>query len=244
MEQKSEPLQNKKIVIIGGSAGIGLAVAQAVAAKEAQVIIVSSNQERINKALETLPENSIGYAVDVTNETQIQQLFEAIGAFDHLVYTAGENLVMGNVSDTDIAFARKYWNIRYWGAFTAVKHASAHVNPGGSIVFTSGIAANRPNAGWALGASICAAMEGFTRAMAMELAPIRVNIVSPGVVATDLWGNIPESEREGFYASVAESLPVKHVGQAEEVARAYVYLMEQTFGTGQVVVADGGGVLV
>jgi NAD(P)-dependent dehydrogenase (short-subunit alcohol dehydrogenase family) len=244
MEQKSEPLQNKRVVIIGGSAGIGLAVARAAAVKEAQVIIVSSNQERINKALETLPEDSIGYTVDVTNEAQIQQLFETIGAFDHLVYTAGENLVLSHVSDTDVAFARKYWDIRYWGAFMAVKHAFAHINPGGSVVFTSGIAANRPHAGWALGASICAAMEGFTRAMAMELAPIRVNIVSPGIVATDLWSNMPEGEREGFYASVANSLPVKHVGQASELARAYVYLMKQTFGTGQVVVVDGGGVLV
>ncbi|WAC11516.1 SDR family oxidoreductase [Dyadobacter pollutisoli] len=244
MEQKSEPLQNKKIVIIGGSAGIGFAVAQAVAAKQAHVVIVSSNQERVNKALETLPENSAGYAVDVTNETQIQQLFETIGPFDHLVYTAGENLMLGNVSDTDVAGARKFWDIRYWGAFAAVKHASTTINPGGSMVLTSGIASNRPNAGWALGASICAAMEGFTRAMAMELAPVRVNIVSPGVVTTDLWSNMPVSERDGFYASVAGSLPVKHVGQAEEIARAYVYLMEQTFGTGQTVVVDGGGVLV
>ncbi|TLV02737.1 SDR family oxidoreductase [Dyadobacter luticola] len=244
MDSKSALLERKKVVIIGGSAGIGFAVAQAVASKNAQVVIVSSNQERVNNALEKLPQNSAGHALDVTDEEQIHELFEKIGAFDHLVYTAGENLIFSNVRDTALTDARKFWNIRYWGAFTAAKHAQEHINLGGSITFTSGIVSQRPNAGWSLGASICAAMEGFTRALALELAPIRVNIVSPGVVETDLWSNMPAADRDTFYATTAEALPVKHVGQADEVAQAYVYLMEQTFGTGQVLVADGGAVLV
>jgi len=89
--------------------------------------------------------------------------------------------------ETDVAAARDFFALRYWGAFMAAKYGSDHIRPGGSIVFTSGLAGLRPHVGWSLGASICAAMEGLTRALAVELAPIRVNIVSPGVVKSPLW---------------------------------------------------------
>ena len=125
----------------------------------------------------------------------------------------------------------------------AAKYGSGSIRPGGSIVFTSGIAGQRPRAGWAFGASICSAMEGLTRALAVELAPIRVNIVSPGVVKTPLWAAMPEADREALYRQMAEKLLVGHVGEPEEIAEAYLYLMRQTYGTGQVIVVDGGGVL-
>jgi len=239
-----ESLKGKKAVIIGGSSGIGLATAKSVASKGGLVIIVSSNQQRIDKALQELPTESIGYAVDVTNEMQVKNLFERIGAFDHLVFTAGENLLLCNVADTTLEQARNYFNIRYWGAFTAVKYATPFINATGSIVLTSGIASNRPNKGWALGASICAAMEGFTRAMAMEIAPIRVNIVSPGVVKTELWGGMSKSDREAMYTNIGNALPVKRVGEAEDIARTFVYLLEQSYGTGQTLIIDGGSSLV
>ena len=111
-------------------------------------------------------------------------------------------------------------------------------------MFTSGIAGQRPQAGWSLGASICAAMEGLTRALAVELAPIRVNIVSPGVVRTPLWANMTEAERTVLYQQVSDRLPVGHVGDAAEIAQAYLYLMRQTYSTGQVLVVDGGAVPV
>ena len=87
-------------------------------------------------------------------------------------------------------------------------------------------------------------MEGLTRALAVELAPIRVNIVSPGVVRTPLWAGMPEADREALYRQMAETLPVGHVGEAAEIAEAYLYLMRQGYGTGQVVTVDGGAVLV
>ncbi|GLU57333.1 SDR family oxidoreductase [Dyadobacter frigoris] len=239
-----ESLKAKKVVIIGGSSGIGLATAKSVALKGGLVIIVSSNQQRIDKALQELPTESIGYAVDVTNEMQVRNLFERIGAFDHLIFTAGENLILGNVADTPLEMARNYFNIRYWGAFTAVKYATPFINITGSIVLTSGIASNRPSKGWALGASICAAMEGFARAMAVELAPIRVNIVSPGVVKTELWGGMSESDRETMYTNIGNALPVKRVGEAEDIAKTFVYLLEQQYCTGQTLIIDGGTSLV
>ena len=239
-----ENLKGKKVLIIGGSSGIGLATAKAVAAKGGLVIIVSSNQQRINKAFKELPTESTGYAIDITNEMQVKSLFETIGIFDHLVFTAGENLILGNVADTTLETAQNYFNIRYWGAFTAVKYATPFINKAGSIVLTSGIASNRPNKRWAMGASICAAMEGFARAMAIELAPIRVNIVSPGVVKTELWGGMSDSDREEMYTNIGNALPVKRVGEADDIAKTFVYLMEQNYGTGQTLIIDGGTSLV
>jgi NAD(P)-dependent dehydrogenase (short-subunit alcohol dehydrogenase family) len=239
-----ESLKGKKIVIIGGSSGIGLATAKLVASKGGLVIIASSNQRRIDNALQELPAESLGYAIDVTNEMQVKNIFERIGAFDHLVFTAGENIILGNVADTTLEIARNYFNIRYWGAFTAVKYAAPFINTTGSIVLTSGIASNRPNKGWALGASICSATEGFGRAMAIELAPIRVNIVSPGVVKTELWSRMSESDREAMYTNIGTALPVKRVGEAEDIAKTFVYLLEQQYGTGQTLIIDGGTSLV
>ena len=239
-----EALSGKKIVIIGGSAGIGLATAKRAAAKGAQLIIASANLQRINNALNELPEGSKGFQLDVTNENAVKDFFEKTGELDHLIFTAGENLLLGNITDLPLETARNFFNIRYWGAFTAVKYAAPFLSKSGSVVFTGGIAANRPNAGWSIGASICAAMEGFTKAMAMELAPIRVNIVSPGIVETDLWSNIPTADRTQMYAEAASKLPVKRTGTPDDIAKAYIYFMEQEYGTGQTLIADGGGSFV
>lgn len=239
-----ENLKGKKVVIIGGSSGIGLATAKLAASKGANIIIVSSKQERIDLALQEIKSESIGYPIDVTDEMQLKNLFEKIGFFDHLIFTAGENLVLSTVNETDLQDARDYFNIRYWGAFAAVKYATPFIRATGSIVLTSGIASNRPNKGWALGASICAAMEGFTRAMAMELAPIRVNIVSPGVVKTQLWNGMSENDREAMYTNIGNALPVKRVGEAQDIAKTFVYLLEQEYGTGQTLIIDGGTSLV
>lgn len=251
MEHQATPantvgfLKGKRVLVMGGSSGIGLATAKAAASEGAQIIIVSSNQQRIDNALTQLAGlNHEGYTVDLSNEGAIKAVIDKVGAIDHLVYTAGENIKLGNIGSTDIDDARKYFNIRYWGAVSTVKYAAPHINPGGSIVLTSGVASLRPQAGWGMGASICAAMEGFTRAMAVELAPLRVNLVSPGFVRSPLWDSIPETDREAMYVAVAQNLPVKHVGMVDEIAQTYLYLMKQTFSTGQCVVVDGGAVLV
>ncbi|MDB5110892.1 MAG: family oxidoreductase [Mucilaginibacter sp.] len=243
-QQQSGFLKGKKVVILGGSSGIGLATAKAAAGEDAKVVIVSSNQERVNNALKELPEGNNGYVVNLNNEQQVQDFFTKLGQFDHLVYTAGEALQLINLADVAVADAKRFFDLRYWGAFTAVKYAAQYINSDGSIVLTGGIASLRPGKGWSLGASICAAMEGFTRAMAIELAPVRVNIVSPGVVKTNLWSNMTDAEKEAMYSGIGNNLPVKRVGEAEDIAQAYLYLMRQQYGTGQMIVVDGGTVLV
>jgi len=240
----NQSLKNKRVIILGGSSGLGLATAKAAAAEGANVVIVSGNQSRIDVALKELPEDSTGYAVDLSNEEQIKQFFEAAGKFDHMVYTAGENLTLHTINETDIDEARSFFNIRYWGAFAAVKYGAPNINAGGAILLISGTASLRPGAGWSVASSICGAMEGFVRAMAVELAPIRVNSVVPGVIKTNLWGSMSEADREGLFKSQAEALLLKRVGEAEDVALAFVYLMKQQFTTGQNIVIDGGAVLV
>lgn len=237
-------LTEKRIVVLGGSSGIGLATAQAAAKAGASVVIASSRKARVDAALSVLPAGVEGYTLDLADEAAVRALFAKLGGFDHLVFTAGESLQLGDLADTDIAAARRFFDLRYWGALLAAKYGSGNIRPGGSIVFTSGLAGTRPHAGWALGASICSAMEGLTRALAVELAPVRVNIVCPGVVKSPLWAGMTEDARVGLYQQTAEKLLVGHVGETEEIAEAYLYLMRQTYGTGQVLVVDGGATLV
>jgi NAD(P)-dependent dehydrogenase (short-subunit alcohol dehydrogenase family) len=237
-------LTGKKVVLLGASSGLGLATAQAAAADGAKVVIVSSNRQRLDQALKTLPEGSEGHTADLSQETSIRDLFGRLGSFDHLVYTAAENPNLSNVIDTDIDQARNFFGIRFWGAFASVKYAAPHINPGGSINLTSGTAGTRPFKGWALASSICGAMEGLVRALSVELAPIRVNSVVPGVVKTNLWSGMPEADRENLYKTVGASLPVGRVGEAEDIALTFLYLMKQTYGTGQNIIIDGGSVLV
>ncbi len=237
-------LKGKRIIVLGGSSGIGLATAQAAAREGASVVIASSRKARVDQALATLPAGTEGHVLDLADSDATQALFARLGGFDHLVFTAGETLQLGSLADTDVEAARRFFTLRYWGAYCAAKYGSSSIRKGGSIVFTSGIAGQRPRAGWSLGASICAAMEGLTRALAVELAPIRVNCVSPGIVQTPLWANMAETDRAALYQQTADKLPVGHVGDTAEIAEAYLYLMRQTYSTGQVLVADGGAVLV
>ncbi len=237
-------MHGQRVVVLGGSSGIGLATAQAAGRAGAGVVIASSRRARVDEALAMLPEGAEGHALDLTDAAAVEALFGRIGAFDHLVFTAGETLMLGSLADTDLAAAQRFFALRYWGAFTAAKFGSPHLRPGGSITFTTGTAGRRPRPGWSLGASVCSAVEGLTRALAVELAPLRVNAVAPGLVKTPLWAGMGEGDRETLYAGAVARLPVGHAGEPAEIAETYLYLMRQSYGTGQVIVVDGGGSLV
>lgn len=237
-------LKGKKIIVLGGTSGLGLATAKAAAAEGAKVTIVSSNQQRIDKALQQLPAGNEGYAVDLSQEQNIKSFFDRTGNFDHLVYSAGENLSLATIAATDIEQARQFFTLRFWGAYAAVKYGAKFINPGGSIGLMGGNANLRPGKGWTIAASICGAMEGLTRALAVELAPVRVNIVTPGVVRTNLWNGMPEADRENYFRTTADSMLVRRIGEAEDIAQSFIYLMKQGYCTGQALVVDGGAVLV
>jgi NAD(P)-dependent dehydrogenase (short-subunit alcohol dehydrogenase family) len=237
-------LNKQRIVVLGGTSGIGLAVAKAAAAEGAEVVVGSSSEGRVSEALAVLGQGATGRAVNLSDEAAMRAFFEWAGPFDHLAYTAGEPLQLLGL-DADLAEVRKFFELRYWGALAAAKHAHASIRSGGSMVFTSGTASARPlGPGWAAASSICGAMEGLTRALAVELKPLRVNCVAPGVVKTALWSGMPDADRDALYAGEAARLPVGHAGEPEEIAEGYLYLMRQTYVTGHVLFTDGGALLV
>jgi NAD(P)-dependent dehydrogenase (short-subunit alcohol dehydrogenase family) len=219
-------LNHKRVVILGGTSGIGLATAEAAAHEGAEVVVASSRKARLDR--------------DLAHEEGIRSLFETVGPLDHLVFTAGESLALGELAATSLEDARRFFEVRYWGAVAAVKYAAPRIRRGGSIVLSSGMAGHRPRKGWTIAASVCGAMESLTRALAVELAPLRVNLVCPGLVKTELWDSMPEADRQVMYERAGRSLPVGRAGEAGDLAQAYLYLMCCGFSTGQVVVVDGG----
>ena len=242
-------LQGQRIVILGGSAGIGLAVAHRAVAEGAHVVIASHDRARVDRAVARIKDTSgagtiAGHAIDLRSADATRALFATGGAIDHLVFTAGEELLLAPLAELDLAAARRFFELRYWGALAAIQAARPHLARDGSIVLTSGAASRRPHPGFVIGASICAAMEAATRALAIELAPIRVNIVTPGFVDTELWSNVPAEARAQMFRDAAAKLPTGRIGTPDDIAEHYLGFMRGGYVTGQALVVDGGGVLV
>lgn len=236
--------QDQRIVILGGTSGLGLATAKAAAAEGGTVVVASATERRVEAALAELPDSAEGHVVDLADDASVRRLFAGLGSFDHLVFTAGGPLQLGTVADMPVDDAREALELRIWGAYSAIRHGASLIRPRGSIVLTSGSAGPRPQAGWGVGALICSGIEGMARAWALEFAPLRVNVVRPGVIRTDLWGPMGEADRAALYGDVAASLPLERVGEAEDVAQAYLFLMADAHATGSVVTIDGGTLLV
>jgi NAD(P)-dependent dehydrogenase (short-subunit alcohol dehydrogenase family) len=236
-------LTNQRIVIIGGSSGMGLATARAAAAAGAAVTIASGDKGRLDAALAGLPGNCDGAVTDTRIEADVAALFARIGELDHLVYTAGEPPGPRPLQDLSLDEARQLFEVRFWGAIATIKHAAPRIKPGGSIVLTSGTVSVRPAPGAALAASGAAAIEGLARGLAVELAPIRVNAVRPGVIRTPMWDRIPESQREALFATLTAQTLTKEIGDPGQIAATHLYLMENRFVTGTVLTVDGGSIL-
>lgn len=236
-------MKGQQVVVIGGTSGIGLAIAQQSEAAGAHVNIASRRQASVDAALDLLKDGT-GHVVDVLDPGSVKAFFHQIGPFDHLVYTAGEPLSMMTIGDLDLDRARSFFGARYFGALNAVHMGVPDLAPGGSITLTSGTAAERPGSGWALGASVCGAMNSLIRSLAVELAPIRVNAVAPGVTRSAVWSQMSDVDRDGMYEQLGNALPLGRVGEPADVADAYLYCMTQPYTTGQVVTVDGGSVLV
>jgi NAD(P)-dependent dehydrogenase (short-subunit alcohol dehydrogenase family) len=242
-QQHGMELHGQRVVILGGTSGIGLATAHAAARCGAEVTVVSRQPASVDRALAELPPGTGGRAADLTDPAVARSLFSDLGGIDHLVFTAGEPLALMNLADLDLDKAREFFALRYFGALAAVHAAAPHLRPGGSITLTTGTAGRRPAPGWAVAASICGAIESLTRALAVELAPIRVNAVCPGVVRSPLWASMTRASREQLYRDTAASIPAGRVGETSDIARAYLYCLTQPFATGSILTVDGGTAL-
>jgi NAD(P)-dependent dehydrogenase (short-subunit alcohol dehydrogenase family) len=236
-------LKNARVLVIGGTSGIGLGVASAAAERGAIPIVVSRQQSSVDRALSELPEHARGATVDLTDLPALERLAVDIGDIEHLVFTAGESLELAPLAELTPEVITRFFQTRFVGALTAVRVFAPHITAGGSITLTSGTAADQPGFG-ALPVSVCGAMNALTKALAVELAPIRVNVVAPGVVRTPLWVAMSDADRQAMYDQAAQQLPLGRIGEVADIARAYLYCMEQEFGTGIVLTVDGGTVLV
>jgi NAD(P)-dependent dehydrogenase (short-subunit alcohol dehydrogenase family) len=244
MTQASGDLAGKHVVVLGGTSGIGFATAAAAAGEGARVTVASSQRSSVDRALAQLPATATGRALDLSDVGAVRAFFAEVGQFDHLVFTAGGPLALMPLDTLDLQAARNFFELRYFGAVGAVQAALPHLNPGGSITLTSGAAGARGGPGWALASSVCGAVEAMTRALAVELAPLRVNVVAPGVVRSPLWQGMSDADREEMFKRRGAALPAGRVGEPEDVARAYLYCMTQPWATGTIQRIDGGTLLV
>ena len=230
-------LNGKTVIVIGGSSGIGAAVAKAAAARGAHVVMAG-------RRLVSGVENGVrSEPVDVTDATSLQRLFESVGRFDHLVYTSGPSVRAKTLVETDLTGAQENFDVKLWGALRAIQRALPYLDEHASISLTSGQLGRKLASGQFIKTGINAATEALGKQLAKELAPRRVNVISPGVIDTPAYAGLAEEQRLAMFAKAGGALPVGRVGQADEVAAGYVLAMENGFMTGAVIDIDGGGLL-
>ncbi|MCV7149821.1 SDR family oxidoreductase [Mycolicibacterium pyrenivorans] len=230
-------LKDASVVVFGGSSGMGLATARTVLNEGARVTIVGRNADRLDQAREELSGDVRRAALDVGDEAAVRDLFDGIDDVDHVVCFAGTS-AFGPIVETDIATLRGTVDSRFWGPVYISKYAGARMTAG-SLTFCTGSGVERPRPGSSILSAAASGAETFSRGMARELAPIRVNVVRPGMIDT------PLIERTGI--SLEEhtaGLPIPRVGRPEEVAHAVVFLITNEFVTGVVLPVDGGAALV
>jgi NAD(P)-dependent dehydrogenase (short-subunit alcohol dehydrogenase family) len=232
-------LAGKRIVVIGGSSGLGFAAATLMRQAGAEVIIAGRTPERLDAARESLGGGVETHPVDICEESQLEGLFAAVGPFDHL-FTPGAHAAKGIITELGVEQARAAFDAKFWGQYLAARCAYPSLRPGGSIVFASGVWGIRPPRGVPVPAAINGAVEGLGRALAVDLAPIRVNVLAPGTIDTPLYAGLDPAARAALFQAMAEQLPVGRIGRAEEAAAGVLFLMENEYMTGTVLRVDGG----
>ena len=228
-------LQGQNVVVMGGSSGIGFAVAELALERGAAVFAIG----RSGRA----PMSAQGIKVDVSDRHALSAAFGKIGRIEHLVHTVGSRFGSTPVASLEEPVLPGAFEAKLFSAVHAVRLALPVLAPTASITFTFGQVSRKYGTGSFVKGALNSAVDAAGRHLAKELAPRRVNVVSPGVVDTSLWGEEGSDARDAFIARVSTSLPVGRVGRPEELARAYLFVMTNGFVTGSVLDVDGGGLL-
>ena len=249
-DRASYSLKGQKVVIVGGTSGMGLGAARAAVAAGAEVLVASRRPEGARPSgdgegkSESAPDRFEHAVVDITDEPSIRRLFERVGKLDHLLVTATPPAQDGPFLQQDLSAAQAIMNGKFFGSWACARHAAPRMRAGGSITFLTGGAAIRPRAGIATVTATFAALETLSQALALELGPLRVNTLRPGVIDSDMWSFLDEAGREKLRQKVRETFPVGRIGTIEDVGHAAVFLMTNPYVTGAVLEISGGETLV
>ncbi|KUM02869.1 SDR family oxidoreductase [Chromobacterium subtsugae] len=235
MSLNADFLRQRSVVVVGGGSGIGRAVAQEAADAGAQVYVLGRSPTASG------PWQSL--RADVTDSASLDAAFAEIGRIDHLVLTAGARVGSPTLAAVEWADFERTFNVKLFGAVLAVRQALPYLAADASVTFTSGLLSRKYGAGGLLKSTVNAALEAAAKNLAKELAPRRVNVVSPGVVDTELWGPDGAESRQAAMARIGAGLPLGRVGRPQDLAQAYLFAMGNAFLTGAVLDVDGGGLL-
>ena len=228
-------LAGKRVAVVGGSSGIGSAVAQAALEHGAEVFVCSRDPSRGGAALDGVT----AIAIDVTDDASVSGAFDQLGSLDHLVCTAASGFPSG-LFRAPAEDVRALMESKFWGQYRCARAAAPLIGEGGSITFTSGIRSRRPTRGTEAFTVVNMAVEGMARALAVELAPTRVNVVAPGTVETPVFDFMSADVREKRLQAAAGQTTVGRVGQPAEIAEVFLMCMTNGFLSGTVIDADGG----
>ncbi|KAK4500354.1 hypothetical protein PRZ48_008543 [Zasmidium cellare] len=253
--QRSSRLSGRTVLIFGGSSGLGYGAAEACIENGMAVVIASSSEAKIDEAVQRLlktypsaggrfPGHICDLGDQATLEHNVLQLLEKVGKVDHIIYSAGDSVeaLIQPLDQITTHSAIKSHIVRYLAPMMVSKHAKKYLTPGpySSLTLTSGAITLRPIKDWVLANGVMSAVEGLTQALALELAPIRVNAVQPGVVATEMWDCLGEEAFASMKANVEANAPTQRVAQPEDIANAYLYTLKDPNLTGAVIKTDSG----
>jgi NAD(P)-dependent dehydrogenase (short-subunit alcohol dehydrogenase family) len=233
-------LRGARVVIVGGSSGIGLGAAKRLDHLGASVIIAGRDASRLQSAAAAVGGGVTTEQVDARSAPSAAAMFARVGRFDHLILTLTGRLGGGEFASLSLDELRRAFDEKYWAHLTAAQASLATLSRRGSLTFVTGISARKVNPGGGGFAAINGALEIMTPTLARELAPLRVNAVSPGLIATPWYDHLSEGERRNAYESTARGLPVGRIGSPDDVAQALVFVLANGFVTGSVIECDGG----
>ncbi len=230
-------LAGQRVLVIGGSSGIGFATARLAAELGAAVTIASRSADKIAAAANAIGGAVEARTVDLTSDASVEAFFAGTDAYHHIIVT-GSQVGMAAVRDLPQDTAYAAMDSKFWGFYRVAR--AAKIKPGGSLSVVSGFLASRPAAGRALMGAINAALEALVRGLALELKPVRVNAVSPAVVATEMWSGLSAEARGAMFDRVSAAYPAGRPGEPVEIARQLLLLAATGYATGTIVTLDGG----
>jgi NAD(P)-dependent dehydrogenase (short-subunit alcohol dehydrogenase family) len=233
-------LAGKKLVVLGGTSGVGLEVARAAAARGARVVIAGRDRARADAACASLAGQVAAHALDASDRAALDAFFDEVGPVDHLVLTLSGGEGAGEFASLDLRALRRGFEAKFWPQLETVQAALPALAPAASVTFVTAVSARIARPGTTGLAAINGALEAMVGGLARELAPRRVNAVSPGVIDTAWWNQAPAAVRQAVFEEQARTLPVGRVGRPEDVAQSVLFMASNGFTTGSIVECDGG----